>query len=52
MPRKSTSDSVKGPRSTAKCQGNKQAGKDKDKKPSNLWAYKESLPILNEHDFP
>ena len=50
MPHKSNSDSVKVPRSKAKCQGNKQAGKDKDKKPSNPWAYKETLPILNEHD--
>ena len=50
MSRKSNSDSAMRARSKGKCQGNKQAGKDKEKKPSNSWAYKESLPILNEHD--
>ena len=50
MPRKSNSNNVKGTKSKAKCQGSKQAGKGKDKKPSNPWAYKETLPILYEHD--
>ena len=50
MPHKSNISNAKGTNSKAKGQGNKQAGKGKDKKPSNLWAYKETLPILYEHD--
>ena len=50
VPRKSNSDSAKRDRSKGKHQGNKQAGKGKEKKSSNPWAYKETLPILNEHD--
>ena len=50
MPHKSNSDNVKGSRSKVKCQGNKQAGKGKDKKPSYPWTYKKTLPVLYEHD--
>ena len=50
MPHKSNLDSATRARSNGKCQGNKQAGKDKEIRPSNPWPYKETLPILSEHD--
>ena len=50
MPPKSNLDSVTVAKSKGRSHGNKQAGKAKDKKPSNPWAYKETLPILSEHD--
>ena len=50
MPCKSNSDSATRARSKGKHQGNKQAGINKKNRPSNHWAYKETLPILNEHD--
>ena len=50
MPHKSNPSNVKGTKSKAEGQGNKQAGKGNDKKPSNPRAYKETLSILYEHD--
>ena len=50
MPRKSNLDSATRARSKGKHQGNKQASKHKEKRPSNPWDYKETLPILDEHD--
>ena len=50
MPHKSNPDSVSEAKIKEWSHGKKQAGKAKDKKPSNPWAYKETLTILSEHD--